>query len=76
MLKHFDGNDSVKGVRLEVIVDNVTRDYGEVVQTLGGSLLVDVLLLKPGVGKCRDSGMWKYLGEVECTRAPATASSS
>lgn len=73
MLKHFDGNHPVKGARLEVVVGDVMRDYAEVVQTLGGSLLIDVLLLEPGVGKCSDSRVRKDLGKVERTRTPSTA---
>lgn len=73
---HLDGHDSVEGLRLKFIVDNVACDHCEIGQTPLLGLSINVFLLRLRVRERSDLGVRKDLCKIKRARPPAAATQS
>ena len=74
VLEKFDGDHTIESIFLKLEVYHVPSNNIEVRETLRVCLLINICFLSPRVRECRNPGIWKDLGKIERSRAPAAAS--
>lgn len=52
------GDDAVECAGFELVVNDISGDYGEIGQITTGRLGIDMLFLSSGIRKCDHRGRW------------------
>mmetsp|Transcript_11496 Transcript_11496/g.32219 ORF Transcript_11496/g.32219 Transcript_11496/m.32219 type:complete len:202 (-) Transcript_11496:2208-2813(-) len=70
VLEHFDRHHPIKRLAFKLGRDDVLRLHGQVLDSPGPRLPVNVLFLRPRVRYCRDPGFRQLMGHEQRQRSP------